>query len=1065
MIGIRKPIKFETFLVVAFAVMTLLMTPKNAFADPDLPGPGPNLELIPAGSLVIPMDNDKQNLVGLFNLKAYGLVNSLLWDSIPIKWAIRAGKGKDGIDFTADAIRIFPSALGAATLDFRAGPFIIHKDYADLAKTRIAAFGNQVAVYELTQDVTVDVRHQITQRRKVGVLDDGGYAAIHEAMLNAAGFVAGVHYVTIPATTLATVNANSCFTSVSEPHWNNGSIDPEAQAVRTFVTAGGNFLAQCVALLSYENNVNFGLFQTTNGIIENNLSEGFLYGNPDLPFNQFQGGLSDEGGSVRDFSLAPGSNFRANAHYYVQDTPSIDTYVATGTKLNASGTGSMVFYLGGHDYGSASLGEINGQRMYLNSVMIPSIRPQSCGFDFSVANVTIIESGGSTDVTEGGATDSYDLVLDTQPTADVDITVSPDGETDLGAGAGNPVVLTFTTLNWDTPQPVTVTAVDDAMFEGPHTSTITHLSASADTIYDGIGIASVVANITDNDVQPEVNFTAAAQSGAENVGTMTITAQLSAISGLDVTVPFSVGGTATDPADYTITASPITIPAGSLSADITITVVDDAINESSETVVVTMGVPTNATAGVTNVHTATITDNDAVPEVNWTAASQSGPESAGTITVTTQLSAISGLDVTVPYSVGGTATDPADYTITVSPITIPAGSLSANITITVVDDVLNEGNETVVVTMGVPTNATAGATNVHTATITDNDGVPEVNFTVASQSGPESVNTMMVTVQLSSVSGLDVTVPFSVGGTASDPADYTITASPITIPAGSLTANITITVIDDALDENDETVIVTMGVPTNVTAGPIDVHTATIVDNDTAGVTIDLIDGSVDVDETGPTNDTYTVVLDTQPANDVTMTVSPDGQTTVNPVSLTFTSANWNVAQTVTVTAVDDAVVEGPHTSTISHTAVSADPNYDGIAIINVTANITDDDGVDPNNCIVTVNPPVLNADGIAYSTITVMLRNGNGLPLSGKTVSITSDRGGTDSITQPAAPTDVNGVATGTIRSNTIGAATITATDSTDGVVLTAQPQVFFSQSAVLLVDKRASKEEVVVG
>jgi hypothetical protein len=120
-----------------------------------------------------------------------------------------------------------------------------------------------------------------------------------------------------------------------------------------------------------------------------------------------------------------------------------------------------------------------------------------------------------------------------------------------------------------------------------------------------------------------------------------------------------VGGTASDPADYTITASPITITAGSLSADITITVIDDGIDENDETVVLPMGVPTNATAGATDVHTATITDNDSQPEVNWTVATQSGAENVGTMTVTAQLSDVSGLDVTVPFSVSGTALDPA----------------------------------------------------------------------------------------------------------------------------------------------------------------------------------------------------------------------------------------------------------------------------------------------------------------------------------------------------------------------------------------------------------------------
>jgi hypothetical protein len=182
-----------------------------------------------------------------------------------------------------------------------------------------------------------------------------------------------------------------------------------------------------------------------------------------------------------------------------------------------------------------------------------------------------------------------------------------------------------------------------------------------------------------------------------------------------------LSGTAADPADYTITASPITINAGSTTADITITVVDDALDEVDETVIVTMGTPTNAIKGATDVHTATIQDNDATPGVEFSAATQSNDESVTSVTVTAQLSAASGQTVSVPYSVTGTAADPADYSITSSPITITAGSTTADITITVVDDALDEVDETVIVTMGTPTNATKGATDVHTATITDND--------------------------------------------------------------------------------------------------------------------------------------------------------------------------------------------------------------------------------------------------------------------------------------------------------------------------------------------------------
>ena len=76
------------------------------------------------------------------------------------------------------------------------------------------------------------------------------------------------------------------------------------------------------------------------------------------------------------------------------------------------------------------------------------------------------------------------------------------------------------------------------------------------------------------------------------------------------------------------------------------------------------------------------------------------------------------------------------------------------------------------------------------------------------------------------------------------------------------------------------------------------------------------------------------MVLNTQPTADVTIALSSSDTTegTVGPASLTFTTANWNVAQTVTVTGVDDAVVDGAVGYTIvTAAAVSTDPNYTGV--------------------------------------------------------------------------------------------------------------------------------------
>ncbi|MBD6615700.1 ExeM/NucH family extracellular endonuclease [Komarekiella sp. 'clone 1'] len=110
-----------------------------------------------------------------------------------------------------------------------------------------------------------------------------------------------------------------------------------------------------------------------------------------------------------------------------------------------------------------------------------------------------------------------------------------------------------------------------------------------------------------------------------------------------------------------------------------------------------------------------------------------------------------------------------------------------------------------------------------------------------------------------------------------------------------------------------------------------------------AGVTITESGGSTNITEGGAT-DTYTIVLNSQPTANVTIAITPDSQSTTSATTLTFTAANWDVAQTVTVSAVDDPVTEGTHSSTISHTANSSDANYNNVAIASVTATIADND-------------------------------------------------------------------------------------------------------------------------
>ena len=567
--------------------------------------------------------------------------------------------------------------------------------------------------------------------------------------------------------------------------------------------------------------------------------------------------------------------------------------------------------------------------------------------DNDSAGVQIVESGGSTAVAEGGATDAYDVVLTSQPLGDVSVTVAPDAQTDVGGGPGAAIVLTFTPANWDVPQTVTVTAVDDFVAEGNHASTVTHSTASADPAYNGIGVPAVVVAVADNDtagvqIAESGGSTAIVEGGATDSYTVVLLSQPTA----NVTV------TVTPDADATVLPALLVFtPANwNVAQTVTVTAVNDSIAEGNHISAIAHAASSTdpvyhgiAVAGVN----ASVTDDDAAGVTvtqsgGSTDLAEGGPTDSYTLVLTSEPTA----NVVITVTPDAQADLGAGPGVAVTRTFTPANwNTPQAVIVAAVDDAVAEGAHTASIGHAAasldPLYDGIGIAGV-TAQITDND-VAFVNFTAAGQSADESAAGMVVTVALSVLCTQDVTVPFTVGGTASDPADYTITPSPLTIPAGQWTATITITLHDDFLNDGDETVIVTLGDPVNGVKGTLTVHTATIIDDDPPGVTIAESGGSTDVTEGGAT-DSYTLVLQSMPTANVTITLATDGQATVDPAVLTFVPAGWNTPQTVTVTAVNDLVAEGLHGSVITHTLASADGDYNGLAVANVIANITDND-------------------------------------------------------------------------------------------------------------------------
>ena len=590
-----------------------------------------------------------------------------------------------------------------------------------------------------------------------------------------------------------------------------------------------------------------------------------------------------------------------------------------------------------------------------------------------IANIVMItESAGSTTVSEGGATDSYDVVLSTAPAQDVTITITPDTQTNLSSPTDtdaftNTVTLVFTPSNWFTLQTVTVTAVDDGDVEPTNLSLITHAVLSADAQYNAVAARDVVVVITDNDVPaPTITQSGGSTLVTEGGATDDYQIVLNVAPTDDVTITISTDGqTSVSPSTLTFT------PTGGLTPwnvpqTVTVTAFDDFIDEGAHMSTITHSAASADLAydgvSIPDV-TANITDNDT--------AGVTITESAGSTEV------IEG-GLTDTYFVALTSEPTADVTITITPdaqSTVNPTSLiftSANwntaqtVTVTAMDDsdieALNPHTSTITHSLGSSSdpNYTTGAFTIISvvANVTDNDvaGVTiietDASTAVAEAGATNDSYTMKLNTQPAVATDVTIKITPDMQTTLISATD-TDGGIPDAVTLVFTTANwdtaqtVTVTAVDDLVAEGTpHTGTITHSASsgdTDYTGVFINNVYANIIDDDTPGVTI--TPSSTSVAEVGGT-DTYDVVLDTPPTAPVTITISPDAQTTVSPTSLLFTSTNWNTAQTVTVTAVDDLVAESdPHTGTIAHGAASSDGLYDGLStIIPVTVSITDND-------------------------------------------------------------------------------------------------------------------------
>ncbi|HID98684.1 MAG TPA: hypothetical protein EYP59_00105, partial [Thiotrichaceae bacterium] len=254
--------------------------------------------------------------------------------------------------------------------------------------------------------------------------------------------------------------------------------------------------------------------------------------------------------------------------------------------------------------------------------------------------------------------------------------------------------------------------------------------------------------------------------------------------------------------------------------------------------------------------------------------------------------------------------------------------------------------------------------------------------TTPTEAGTVGTFTIDLTPDLPANESLTINYSTTAGtATISDDYDISSTEPSITFNTNSFTitdivfdvskVTLDIPAQNDSIDDDAETVKLTLTSANNgyIIAPGGDNATLTISDNDTAGLTLSKTTASVN--ESGTTN-TFTVVLDSKPASNVVMSVSSSdtGEVTVSPATLTFTPSNWNTAQTLTLTGIDDIATDGDQTSTITLSVndASSDDQYDPLAdkTVNVTTVDNDSPGITSNPNSLSISEP----NGTASFTI-----------------------------------------------------------------------------------------------
>lgn len=519
----------------------------------------------------------------------------------------------------------------------------------------------------------------------------------------------------------------------------------------------------------------------------------------------------------------------------------------------------------------------------------------------------------------------------------------------------------FTEDNWDVPQSVRLAGVDDLIADGNQNYRVQlGTTFASDIRFSSQGLPVLLVVNTDNESSGVAASPTLGLITSETGETGTIAYVLQTRPMQDVYIRNFVSN---DTTEATVAAVELVFTPNNwdVPQTVTITGVDDfSVDESTFQISADVTISNDPAylGKPVPIITGTNVDDDVA---GFTVINLSGlttTEAGGAVSFAVVMNTLPTNSVTIPSIV---ATPSSEGTASPSSLTFAPGEWFTPkiVTVTGVDDYIVDGSRTVSIVTGAATSAD-----------TDYNGLAGPVFPSVTNTDDDVPGFILTSPGSLTISENGGTLSFAIHLSSQPPPGFTVTLTGISENnsiTNASTSNlvftnanwnidqfVNITTNNNSIDEDTRTVTLQFGtVDTGGSADPVynsvtppTQATIFVTDDDTAGFTVTPVGGLVVHENGTPSTETFTVVLNSQPTNSVSIpsiTSSNTSEITVSPSSLNFTVGNWNTPQTVTITSVLDGSDDGDQNANITFgNSSSTDPKYNSIAIPAVTAINTD---------------------------------------------------------------------------------------------------------------------------